>query len=86
MMFYYHFPYFKWSNIIFLIPDVRLRRVRAHHVGARGTLHAPQEATPLLPCAAEVLRQTTLQIYERILRKPTLGTAPYACPQLKVPK
>lgn len=62
-----------------------MRGVRSHHVRARGTLHAPQEAAPLLPGSAQILRQAALQIHERHFRKPTPRTATHACPQLKVP-
>lgn len=65
-----------------LFPDVRVRRMRAHHIGARGTLHAPQKAASLLPGTPEVLRQTTLQVHECNLRKPTAGATADASSQL----
>lgn len=57
--------------------------MRPHHIGARGALHAPQEAASLFSCTLEILRQTTLQVYERDLCKPTAGPAANASTQLK---
>lgn len=56
--------------------------MRPHHLGARGALHASQEATPILPRASEVLRQTTLQVHECYFRESTAGTATDASTQL----
>lgn len=60
--------------------------MRTHNIGARGTLHAPEETASILTCVTEVLRQTTLQVHQRDVRKPAPGTAANASTQLNTHK
>lgn len=58
--------------------------MRPHDIRARRALHASKETAPLFPGAAQVLRQATLQVHKRDVRKPASGTAAHASTQLNV--
>ena len=48
---------------------VRVRRMRTHDPGARGSLRAFEGQSPVVPGPPQVLRQATFQIHQRQLQQ-----------------